>query len=55
MKRSQNKASEFTLSREEIEKLFLCCKSYRDRELLKVLYHCALRRAEAVALDSAIP
>jgi len=51
MKRTQNKASEFTLSRHDIEKLFLAPSSIRDRTLLKVLYHCALRRAEAAALD----
>jgi len=51
MKRTQNKASEFTLSREKIDALFNAANSIRDRTLLKVLYHCALRRAEAVALD----
>lgn len=43
-KRTQNKASEFTLPKEQIEKLFLAAGSIRDRTLLKVLYHCALRR-----------
>jgi len=52
VKRSQNKASEFTLSREEIEKMFLQCRSFRDRSLIEVLYYCALRRAEAAALDA---
>ena len=51
MKRTQNKASEFTLSREKIEALFNAATSIRDRTLLKLLYHCALRRGEAVALD----
>ena len=51
MKQTQNKASEFTLTHEEIEKLFRSATSYRDRALLKVLYHCALRRSEAAALD----
>lgn len=51
MKRTQNKASEFTLSRHNIEKLFLAPSSIRDRTLLEVLYHCALRRSEVAALD----
>ena len=51
MSRAQNKASEFTLSREQIDALFNAATSIRDRTLLKLLYHCALRRAEAAALD----
>jgi len=51
MKRTQYKASEFTLSRKQVENLFLAQGFILDRTLLEVLYHCALRRAEAAALD----
>ncbi len=42
MKRTQNKAGEFTLLWEQIEKLFLAAGFIRDRTLLKGLYHSAL-------------
>ena len=51
MKRTQNKASEFTLPKDQVESLILAGESLHDRTLLKVLYHCALRRAEAASLD----
>lgn len=57
-KRTQHKASEFTLSLAEIRRLLTYADPsegapnlLRNRTLLKVLYYCGLRRTEAASLD----
>lgn len=55
MSRTQNKASEFTLSKKEIHELILAVskeyKGLRNRAILETLYYAALRRSEVAALD----
>ena len=55
MKRTQNKASEFTLSKKQIQQLILAAsKEYqglRNRTIIEALYYGALRRSEVAALD----
>jgi site-specific recombinase XerD len=55
---TQHKASEFTLSIDEIQRLFCSADPakgapnlLRNRTLLKLLYYCGLRRSEAASLD----
>ena len=50
--RQQNKASEFCLSPEEVERLIDAARTARDRALIACLYYAGLRRAEARALDA---
>ena len=47
----QNSAAEFTLSQEEIQRLFKAAKTTRDELILKVLYFSGIRRQELCDLD----
>jgi integrase len=49
--KSQNDAASFTLSREEIERLFMAAGSERDALILKTLYFTGVRREELTNLD----
>ena len=55
MKRKQNQASEFTLSRKQIQELMLAASKelngLRNRTIIEALYYAALRRSEVAALD----
>jgi len=55
MTQTQNKASEFTLSKKQIQQLILAAsKDYnglRNRAIIEALYYAALRRSEVAALD----
>ncbi len=49
--KSQHRASEFTLSRAEVDRIVTAAGSLRDRTLIELLYFCALRVSEAAGLD----
>jgi len=49
--KTQHRASEFTLSRDEVGRILNAAGSLRDRTLIELLYFCALRVSEAANLD----
>lgn len=51
MSKSQNEASEFTLSEGEIERLLRAARTFRDRVIIQTLYLTGMRRQELCLLD----
>ena len=51
MSKSQNEASEFTLSEGEIERLLHAARTFRDRVVIQTLYLTGMRRQELCLLD----